>query len=126
MTDLPSVKSAASTLASALSEGGLWAVVNNAGVCVASPLECVDLERFRKQLQVNLVGHVATAQAFLPLLRKAKGRIVNISSGMGKLAVPYLGPFRRRREGGPKASGRRDLLGSAVYVSPTPRISTIA
>ncbi|MCG2660197.1 MAG: SDR family oxidoreductase [Kiritimatiellae bacterium] len=68
-------------------------LVNNAGIALAGPVEGVPLSRWREQFEVNVFGLVATTQKFLPFLRKTKGRIVNISSISGVLAVPYLAPY---------------------------------
>lgn len=68
-------------------------LVNNAGIAVAGPLEFLPLEELRRVLEVNVVGQVAVTQAFLPLLRPAKGRIVLISSISGRVAVPMMGPY---------------------------------
>ncbi len=73
--------------------GELWGLVNNAGVCVPGPLECLSRERLRDQLEVNVVGAATVTSAFLPLLREARGRIVNVSSGLGRIASPYLGAY---------------------------------
>jgi NAD(P)-dependent dehydrogenase (short-subunit alcohol dehydrogenase family) len=73
--------------------GRLAGLVNNAGIAVPAPLEHQPIEDFRRQLDVNLVGQVAVTQAFLPLLRTARGRIVNVSSIGGKVAVPLLGAY---------------------------------
>jgi NAD(P)-dependent dehydrogenase (short-subunit alcohol dehydrogenase family) len=51
------------------------------------------MESWRRQFEVNVLGQVAVTQAFLPLLRKAPGRIVFISSVSGGLSVPYLAPY---------------------------------
>jgi NAD(P)-dependent dehydrogenase (short-subunit alcohol dehydrogenase family) len=87
---------------------GLRGVVNNAGVAVAGPLECVPLEEVRRQLEVNTLGALAVSQACLPMLRRwaagsgagggvAAGRptarIVMISSISGRNAAPLLGPY---------------------------------
>jgi NAD(P)-dependent dehydrogenase (short-subunit alcohol dehydrogenase family) len=56
-------------------------------------LELVPIEDLRRQLEVNVIGQVAVTQAFLPLLRIAKGRIVNMGSVNGAVATPYLGPY---------------------------------
>jgi NAD(P)-dependent dehydrogenase (short-subunit alcohol dehydrogenase family) len=72
---------------------GLDALVNNAGVVVGGPMEAVAPEDFRRQFDVNLVGHIEVTQAVLPRLRKSKGRIVFISSALGKVAVPLLGAY---------------------------------
>lgn len=76
-------------------EGGpLLAVVNNAGVAVAGPLEHVALEDLRHVLEVNVVGVVAVTQAFLPDLRRSgRGRVVNIGSVSGTIAPPFGGPY---------------------------------
>lgn len=71
----------------------LHALVNNAGIAIAMPLEFVPLDELRHQLEVNLVGQVAVTQAFLPALRSARGRIVFVGSIAGKSALPFLGPY---------------------------------
>jgi len=71
----------------------LHALVNNAGIAIAMPLEFVPLDELRHQLEVNLVGQVAVTQAFLPALRRARGRIVFVGSIAGKSALPFLGPY---------------------------------
>jgi len=72
---------------------GLAGLINNAGIVVAGPLELVPIHQIRRQLEVNVIGHIAVTQALLPLVRIAKGRIINISSDNGALAPPYLGPY---------------------------------
>jgi len=71
----------------------LHALVNNAGIAVAGPLECLPLDELRRQLEVNVIGALAVTQAFLPLLREALGRIVFVGSISGRLAVPYIAPY---------------------------------
>ena len=68
-------------------------LVDNAGIAVASPLEHLPLEELRRQLEVNVVGQLAVAQAFLPSLRAARGRIVIVGSIAGKSALPFLGAY---------------------------------
>jgi len=72
---------------------GLDGLVNNAGIAVPAPLEFIPLDEFRRQIEVNLIGHLALTQALLEDLRKAKGRIINISSVGGRIAGPMLGPY---------------------------------
>jgi len=72
---------------------GLDGLVNNAGMVVAGPLEVIPLEVIREQFEVNVIGHLAVTQALLPLLRQAKGRIVNIGSISGQVSTPYFGPY---------------------------------
>jgi NAD(P)-dependent dehydrogenase (short-subunit alcohol dehydrogenase family) len=68
-------------------------LVNNAGIAVAGPVEGVSLARWREQFDVNVFGLVKVTQAFLPHIRRTKGRIVNISSVSGLATSPYLGPY---------------------------------
>jgi NAD(P)-dependent dehydrogenase (short-subunit alcohol dehydrogenase family) len=79
--------------------GRLHGLVNNAGVAVPAPIEHQPIEDFRRQLEVNLIGQVAVTQAFLPQLRAARGRIVNMSSIGGKVAVPLLGAYAASKFG---------------------------
>jgi NAD(P)-dependent dehydrogenase (short-subunit alcohol dehydrogenase family) len=74
-------------------ETGLHGLVNNAGVSVNAPLEFLSLDDLRMQLEVNLIGQVAVTQALLPLLRRAKGRVVNVGSISGRVASPMFGPY---------------------------------
>ena len=76
-----------------LDERGLHGLVNNAGIGISGPIEFVPLDELRHQLEVNLVGQVAVTQAFLPNIREAKGRIVNVSSIGGRMALPMAGPY---------------------------------
>jgi NAD(P)-dependent dehydrogenase (short-subunit alcohol dehydrogenase family) len=82
-----------------LGDGGLAGLVNNAGIAVAAPIEFLPIEQLRRQLEVNLIGQVAVTQAFLPALRRARGRIVNISSIGGRVALPLLGPYAMSKFG---------------------------
>jgi NAD(P)-dependent dehydrogenase (short-subunit alcohol dehydrogenase family) len=71
----------------------LDAVVNIAGVVVAGPLEAVPPAELRRQLDVNVVGQMAVAQATLPRLRASRGRLVFVSSVSGLIATPMFGPY---------------------------------
>jgi len=76
-----------------LREYRLDALVNNAGIALAGPLELLPLSEIRKQFDVNFFGALAAIQTFLPLLRENNGRIVNVSSISGKLASPFVGAY---------------------------------
>lgn len=66
---------------------GLWAVVNNAGILgLPADGELIPMTGYKKCMAVNFFGAVEVTKAFLPLLRKSKGRLVNISSMAGELA----------------------------------------
>lgn len=72
---------------------GLVGLVNNAGVTFQGPIERLELDDLRRQIEVNLIGAVAMTQATLPLLRESKGRIVMLSSIGGRRALPFLSPY---------------------------------
>jgi NAD(P)-dependent dehydrogenase (short-subunit alcohol dehydrogenase family) len=99
-------------------DGPLAGLVNNAGVAVAAPLEFVPLDELRRQLEVNLIGQVAVTQAFLSALRRAGGRIVNVSSIGGKVALPLLAPYSASKFAleGVSDSLRRELRRQGVDV----------
>lgn len=71
----------------------LDALVNSAGIAVASPLEFLPADELRTQLEVNVVGQVAVTQAVLPALRASRGRIVFVGSVSGRSALPFMGPY---------------------------------
>ncbi|MET7394199.1 SDR family oxidoreductase [Dactylosporangium sp. NPDC005572] len=107
---------------------GLHGLVNNAGICVPAPLECVPLDELRAELEVNLIGTIAVTQQFLPLLRMRPavapapgpvGRIVNISSGIGRVAAPFLGAYAASQfaKEGVSDALRRELAPLSVSVS---------
>lgn len=71
----------------------LDALVDNAGVAIASPLEFLPPEELTRQLDVNVVGQLRVLQAFLPLLRASRGRVVLMGSVAGRSALPFLGAY---------------------------------
>jgi NAD(P)-dependent dehydrogenase (short-subunit alcohol dehydrogenase family) len=93
VTEELSIEAAARTVASAVGEGGLGGLVNNAGINLPAVQEFIDLDDLRRQLEVNVVGVMATTKAFLPLIRRARGRIVNIGSLGGYNAAPFQSPY---------------------------------
>ena len=93
ISDEMEVGQAARNVIEALGGGGLAGLVNNAGIVVGGMLEFLPLEALRRQLEVNVVGQIAVTQAFLPSLRKARGRIVNIGSLSGLISSPFSGAY---------------------------------
>jgi len=69
------------------------ALVNNAGIGVNVPVEAYAIDEWRRLFEVNLFGHVAVTQALLPALIDSLGRVVNISSVGGKVAMATYGPY---------------------------------
>jgi NAD(P)-dependent dehydrogenase (short-subunit alcohol dehydrogenase family) len=90
VTDPASIAAASRTLREA---GGIYGLVNNAGIAVAAPLEYLPLDELRRQFEVNVVGALALTQALLPLLRRSLGRIVNVGSIAGRTPLPIAGPY---------------------------------
>lgn len=93
VTDESSIEQATRTVATHVGAKGLHALVNNAGVAVGGPWEHVPTAALRRLFDVNFFGAVAVTRSFLPLLRMAQGRVVNISSVAGSLACPFNGPY---------------------------------
>jgi NAD(P)-dependent dehydrogenase (short-subunit alcohol dehydrogenase family) len=124
VTDAAAVKAGADSVRRALAGETLFGLVNNAGVAVAGPVLETPLDELRRQLEVNLVGVVATLQAFAPLLWQGvgagerPGRIVNITSVGGKTALPFLGPYVASKFAleGLTESLRREMMLFAVPV----------
>jgi NAD(P)-dependent dehydrogenase (short-subunit alcohol dehydrogenase family) len=102
ITDTGQIAAAVAYIAGECGERGLQALVNNAGIAVAGPLEFLPLDEMRRQLEVNVVAQLAVTQACLPLLRRARasgrddrraGRIVFMSSVAGKSSLPFVGAY---------------------------------
>ena len=93
VTDAASIRAGVEAVSRALGDNGLYGLVNNAGITVAGPLEVLPIEALRRQIDVNVIGQVAVTQAFLPLLRKARGRIVLMGSILGRVALPFVGAY---------------------------------
>jgi NAD(P)-dependent dehydrogenase (short-subunit alcohol dehydrogenase family) len=69
------------------------ALVNNAGIGVNAPVEVFALDEWRRLFEVNFFGHIAVTQTLLPSLTRSKGRVINISSVGGKIAMATYGPY---------------------------------
>jgi NAD(P)-dependent dehydrogenase (short-subunit alcohol dehydrogenase family) len=93
VTDPHSIEAAARTVSDALRGRELAGLVNNAGIDIAGPLETSSVAGARLQFEVNVIGLLALTQAFLPLLRQSRGRIINIGSVLGRLAIPFMGAY---------------------------------
>ncbi|MGH7553204.1 MAG: SDR family NAD(P)-dependent oxidoreductase [Longimicrobiales bacterium] len=93
VTEEEQIRSAAAVVEERCGERGLAGLVNNAGIAVAGPMEFLPIAEFRRQLEVNVLGQVAVTQALMPALRRARGRIVFISSIAGRSAMPFTGAY---------------------------------
>ncbi|HEX2464035.1 MAG TPA: SDR family oxidoreductase [Thermoanaerobaculia bacterium] len=93
VTDGASIARAADAVLETVGDRGVAGLVNNAGVVIPGVLEFLDLDSLRHQLEVNVVGQVAVTKAFVSALRRARGRVVNIGSISGRVALPFVGPY---------------------------------
>ncbi|XP_007535037.1 short-chain dehydrogenase/reductase family 9C member 7 [Erinaceus europaeus] len=88
VTKSESIQAAAQWVRCQVGEQGLWALVNNAGVGLPSgPNEWLTKEDFVKVINVNLVGTIDVTLHMLPMIKKARGRIINMSSSGGRVAM---------------------------------------
>lgn len=118
VTDASRVAAGAGQVREVLGGRTLFGLVNNAGISVSGPLIHQPLEKFRLQIEVNLIGQVAVIQAFAPLLGVDEtltgrpGRIINISSVGGKIGPPFLAGYAAAKHGleGMSESLRRELM----------------
>lgn len=99
VTSASSIDQFKEALRQELGDGGLWGLVNNAGVGFISPLEFVPLDQLRWLFEVNLFGLLAVTQVCLPYLRQEKGRIINISSVASIIVAPFHGPYSTSKWG---------------------------
>src|ERR1700759_2625359 len=92
ITDEATVRGWADDTSEALGGTGLDVLVSNAGILTPGPLEVLSIDAVRHEFEVNVFGSLAAINAFLPALRKARGRIVQIGSMTGRLPLPFNGP----------------------------------
>lgn len=119
VTDGAAVAAAAKSVSEELGEAGLQGVVANAGIGVTGALEFIELDEVRRQLEVNVIGVLAVVQAFLPLVRKGRGRVVITGSIGGRNALPFLGAYSASKFALEAVADalRRELRPSGIEVS---------
>ena len=99
VTNHLAIDEAAKKLTEKIGEEGLGGLINNAGVAIGGPFMDLDIEEFKHQFDVNVIGLIKVTQAFLPLLGARKnhnsepGRIIQISSMAGKMSMPFMTPY---------------------------------
>ena len=91
VTDDATIAAAVRKVRAELDGRGLDGLVNNAGIGASGPVEYMRAEVLRRQFDVNVFGQIAVIQAFLPLIRQARGRIVNMGSVGGQITIPFGG-----------------------------------
>jgi NAD(P)-dependent dehydrogenase (short-subunit alcohol dehydrogenase family) len=92
ITNEQAVKSWAGGVSGTLGGRGLDLLINNAGILTPGPLEILPLDAIRHEFEVNVFGTLSVMNAFLPALRRAHGRIVQISTWTASLPLPFNGP----------------------------------
>jgi NAD(P)-dependent dehydrogenase (short-subunit alcohol dehydrogenase family) len=93
VTEAGQIAAAAAAIDEHAGPAGLDGLVNNAGYGLACPAELVPLDAFGRQLDVNVTGQLAVTQAMLPALRRARGRIVMVSTIGVRFSPPFAGPL---------------------------------
>ena len=93
VTDTDSIKRAIRRIEKIAEGQGLYGLVNNAGISLSCPQELASVEHVRSQLDVNVIGLMQLTAACLPMIRRNTGRIVNVSSGAGRMATPLMGAY---------------------------------
>ncbi len=119
VTDAASIQAAAKEIDECTAGYGIDALVNNAGYGQGGPLELVSDAELRAQYDTNVFGLLAVTRAFLPKMReRGSGRIVNVGSVAGSLALPFLGAYASTKHAlqGLSESLRRELRPHGVQV----------
>ena len=75
---------------------GIWGLVNNAGIAITGPIEWMPLQKSKRIANVNLWGLIDVTKTFLPLVKKTRGRVVNMSSMLGESLHLFLYPNKIR------------------------------
>src|SRR6266853_1807908 len=92
ITDEKSVQHWARGASDTIGAAGLDLLISNAGILTPGPIEILPLAAIRREFEVNVFGALSVMNAFLPALRKARGRIVQISTWTASLPLPFNGP----------------------------------
>jgi NAD(P)-dependent dehydrogenase (short-subunit alcohol dehydrogenase family)/predicted SnoaL-like aldol condensation-catalyzing enzyme len=92
LTKPDAVRAWASGVSDSLGDDGLDLLINNAGILTPGPIEVLPLEAIRREFDVNVFGALSVINAFLPALRKARGRIVQVSTWTASVPLPFNGP----------------------------------
>ncbi len=87
VTDTESIQTAANIIEKD-NDGELYGLINNAGIGISGVVEVTPIDEARKLMEVNVIGLLTVTQTMLPLLRKSKGRIINIGSTSSFIALP--------------------------------------
>ena len=92
ITKPEAVKAWAGGVSDALGDAGLDLLINNAGILTPGPIELLPLDAIRREFDVNVFGALSVINAHLPALRKARGRVVQVSTWTASVPLPFNGP----------------------------------
>ncbi|MGB9066250.1 MAG: SDR family NAD(P)-dependent oxidoreductase [Pseudolabrys sp.] len=92
VTKPQAVKAWADGVSDALGDAGLDLLINNAGILTPGPIELLPLDAIRREFDVNVFGALSVINAYLPALRKARGRVVQVSTWTASVPLPFNGP----------------------------------
>lgn len=93
ITDKNAIDTAVKKIDKIVGEDGLDGLINNAGIATSGPSAFLPTEYLRRILEVNVVGQISVLQAFLPMLIKGRGRLINMSSVSGRVVYPMMGHY---------------------------------
>ena len=117
--DPASMERALATLLT-LTGGRLDALVNNAGIAIPGAVEDLSGDNLQQQFDTNFFGVVELTRRVLPVMRRqGGGRIVMISSILGRIAMPWRGAYNASKHAleGITDTLRLELRGSGIRVS---------
>jgi NAD(P)-dependent dehydrogenase (short-subunit alcohol dehydrogenase family) len=86
------VKAWARGVSESVGDAGLDLLISNAGILTPGPIELLPLDAIRREFDVNVFGALSVINAYLPALRKARGRIVQVSTWTASVPLPFNGP----------------------------------
>jgi NAD(P)-dependent dehydrogenase (short-subunit alcohol dehydrogenase family) len=92
ITKPEAVKAWAAGVSEALGNAGLDLLINNAGILTPGPIEVLPLDAIRREFEVNVFGAISVINAYLPALRQARGRVVQVSTWTASVPLPFNGP----------------------------------
>jgi NAD(P)-dependent dehydrogenase (short-subunit alcohol dehydrogenase family) len=92
ITDEQAVRAWAIGVGDDIGSAGLNVLVSNAGILTPGPLEVLPLHAVKREFDVNVFGSISVINAFLPALRAARGRIVQVGAMTGRFPLPFNGP----------------------------------
>ncbi len=92
ITDEQAVNKWVGGVSAELGQAGLNLLISNAGILTPGPIEVLPLAALRREFDVNVFGAISVINAFLPALRRARGRVVQVSTWTASLPLPFNGP----------------------------------